>query len=264
MKAIKYHPSFTGRLRNAEHYDLYNVIDKHLESLEEKPAALLPAWNAFRKAFAKEDLLYKDYQRQEDTRAVRIACFERKNAYMALKKLIEAATYSHLPGVKTAGRKLMNILKNYDRFYDVPMNEASALGVNLAQDLKLPQYAAALEQLPGVTEALTYFIRINEYFIERYTLRAVNVEEKRNLGNLHRARLSTDAAFQSLVLTVNVLYLTNESLPTPDPAQGARLSELITFVNSYLRQHKEILMRRNPKYHLSPDAENQLSVSPST
>ncbi|MDR2810686.1 MAG: DUF6261 family protein [Tannerellaceae bacterium] len=252
MKEIKPRPTFVKKLRNAEHFDFYDVIFKHIDAQANKPATLVPEWQIFRTVFEKEDAIYKRHLRQENTELVNQAHEKRRNAYMALKRLAEAGTYSDTPAEKAAGDELIGVIDNYPDIYHAPKNEVSAMSVNLIQDLRLPKHAAAVTLL-GVSNAIDRFDRDNESFIALYADRAYSVGEEKEEGSLKEARELVDNEFVNLINTINVIYRINELQQPKDAEVSAVLSDIILFINSYIYQYETIYSRRNPKYHTSGD-----------
>jgi hypothetical protein len=236
------------RLRNAEHFDFYEIIYTHITWNVQLPSMLLASWNLFKEVFSRENIIYKRYVRQYDTRLVREAHAERRRSYVGLKLFVEAAAYNSTPAVKPAAKELLRVLANYPGIYRAPMTEASAMIRSLVQDLELPRYAA-LVSLVGVGQAVERFKQDNENFILRYTNRACNEEEEKLIGTLYNLRKETDRSFDNLAQAVNVVYRINEMQAEKDPETIETLSELIRFVNSYIRQYETIYTRRNPKFH---------------
>jgi hypothetical protein len=248
------------RLRNAEHFDLFNNIVIYAQDKGIKPQGLLPAWNAFLLSFDKEDKVYKRAARREETAMINAAHKKRKTSYMALKRLVEAATYSETPTVKAAALSLATMMENYIAAYRAPMTEASALIVNLLQDLAKEKNAAHVLLITGATEAISHLTRDNDAFITLFAERTYAEEEQKTEGSLADARVLADQKFMDLVAGINAFYRTNEMQQSKDPEVSATLSDIIMFINSFIHKHEAIYARRNAKYHpdhtpSSPDEE---------
>ncbi|MDR2119097.1 MAG: hypothetical protein LBP25_06150 [Tannerellaceae bacterium] len=100
-------------LRNSEHFDLMESIVTNVEAIGMRPAILLPVWNAFRQAFGREDAICRRTARKATTALV-VAAHERLlGAYMALKRTVEAASYSAVPAVREAAAWLLGMMDNY-------------------------------------------------------------------------------------------------------------------------------------------------------
>jgi hypothetical protein len=259
MKTIRSIRSFARRLRNAEHFDLYVNVVNHLGSITLRPAALQPLWEALAREFDCEDRIYKRYLRKEETRRVNSAHRKRKKACMALKLAVGMGLYGDAPQVEEAARSLKVILDNYADVNRSPMTETSAMIVNLAQDIRLPQYAAAIALLPGAGDAITRLERANELFMNLYYERASGWEDERDAGSLAAARVRVDRQFASLTNAINIYYQANEMQPSKDPGTSETLGGIIHSINSYIRQYEMIYSRRNPRYQ-APAAGDTLSL----
>lgn len=252
MKRILFYPSFTRRLRNAEHYDFYGVIDNHILTLVLKPVMLVPIWETFHNTFMQEDNIYKRFLRKEDTRLVNEAHKERKKAHRALGLVIETGLYSDLPAIQTAAESLVRVVKNYPYISRAPMTEASAMIVNLIQDLRLPKYAPSVT-LIGADEAVERLKHDNETFMTLYAERAYEEEGEKDEGSLSAIRGVTDREFANLTEAINVFYRINEMQHPKDPEVSETLAGIIRFINSYIHQYETIYSRRNPNYRADHD-----------
>jgi hypothetical protein len=243
MTIIKPFRTLVGRLRNAEHFDFYDNIVNHLRDATLKPAGLVPLRDAFVRDFGREDTIYKRYLRQEDTWHVQEARDRRRKSLTALRLAVKTGLYSDQPQVAEAASALTNILNNYSGVYHAPMTEASPMIVNMIQDLKLPQYAAAVA-LTGVASTIDRLREDNDAFMNLYYDRASSWEDERSEGSLREARRQTDRSFTRLAEVVNVFYQANELQQPGDPDVGATLSAVIHAVNTYIHQYETIYARR--------------------
>jgi hypothetical protein len=246
MLEITLTPSFLSRLRNAEHYDLFNNVVIRYRPGGLKPAAIAAIWNAFLQAFDKEDELYKRSAGREETIFIRDANEKRRVSFMAFKRLVEAAAYSETPAVKAAAESLLRVFDNYAQAYYAPMTEASALIVNMLQDINV-KHSAQMALITGSADVFNRLERDNNAFMSLYAGRTYSGEEQKIEGNLRDARIETDKRFNALVGAINAFYYTNEILPTKDPDVSKVLGDAILFINSYLRQYELIYSRRAPK-----------------
>jgi hypothetical protein len=254
MKKIKFYPSLATKLRNAEHFDLMLYVDTTVPAVGVKPAGLSPAWTTFHLNFEKEDAIYKRAAKREETALIKAAHQRRRDSYLACKRLIEAASYSPASDVKDAADLLLEVLDNYKRVYAAPMNEATALYVNLLQDFARPKHAAAVALIPAAAEAIAQLDADNEAFRTIFYARTEGEEEVKEEGSMRDARKATDKAFATLVDAINVFYQMNEMLgASKDQEVSDTLGKLITDINSYLHMHEEAYARRNPDYHAEKD-----------
>jgi hypothetical protein len=252
--SINPHLRLLKNLRNAEHFDLMEYIDTILSAFSIWPAGLAPAWNTFHTAFGKEDHIYKRAARSADTSRI-IAAHERRNkSYMAIRHILEAASYSIVSTIKEAADMLLEMMDNYKGAYSEPMNEVSALYTNLIHDFAKPAYTASLTLIPGATDAVARLNEDNEIFKTIYHTRAQDREEMKEKGTLRNARKETDQAFAALVEDINAFYHINEILGNAGNLElGDTLRSIITDINAYLHQHQMTYVRRCPKYRTEKD-----------
>ena len=252
MHSIIVFAMLVRRLRNAEHFDLFENIVLHGNTLV-LPASVLPSWNVFTGAFHHEDLVFKRPARREETELIQQAHKKRKTSYLAYKRFLEAASYSETTAVQEAAVALLKMLDNYAAAYYAPMTEASALIVNLLEDLEKARYAAMLALLPGAAELVAHIRRDNTAFMDIYSGRTFGEEELKVEGSMSDARKAVDKEFANLADTVNAAYRINELQPNKDPDVSATLANLIMYINSYIHQYEVIYSRRTPNYHSAKD-----------
>ncbi|MDR2119167.1 MAG: DUF6261 family protein [Tannerellaceae bacterium] len=248
MIAIDPQPSFLRRLRNAEHFDLFDTIVRHAKSKGTmKPPGLVPSWTAFLQSFDKEDRIYKRAARREETVLINAAHEKRKNSYRALKYLVEAASFDETPGVKEAARVILRVMENYPALR-APMNEASALFTNFIQDAEKTDHAAKIALITGAGNAIVSLKLHNDAFIDLYAGRSMAEGDDREEGTMGEARTDTDEKFVLLAEDINAFYRANERSASKDAEVSELLSDLIRFINNYLHEHKLIFSRRSGKY----------------
>ncbi|MDR2388166.1 MAG: DUF6261 family protein [Tannerellaceae bacterium] len=252
MKLITNYLTLIRRLRNAEHFDLFENIVEHIRSLTLKPAALVPIWNILSQLFEKEDEIYKRDIKSVETKQINESNEKRKAAFMAFKRHVEAATYDETDAIREAGLALTELTEKYADAYKAPMTEISALIFNMIQDLERPRYAAAVTTL-GLAAAKDRMERENEAFKAIYTERTYNLEETKSKGNMKEIRRQVDAAAVNFTDNVNAFHRTNEMTQPVDQEVKTLLEDIITFFNSYIHQYELIYSRRNPKYHPGKD-----------
>jgi hypothetical protein len=245
MHRIIYRPSFLKRLRNAEHFHLFDSIILYIQEKDEiKPPGLVPVCNDFIRTFGTENKLYKKAVGKEETVLIMEAHRKRKKSYMALKYSVKAAYYSDTASLRSAAGSILEVMRNYSRACYAPLTEASALITNLIEDLEEANRAAKVALIAGAEEAIASLKLHNDTFIARYAGRTLIQEEEKMDGNMQEARILTDQMFDVLADSINAFYRANEMLPAKDAEAGALLYDLILFINSYLRRHETILARR--------------------
>jgi hypothetical protein len=242
---INYKLSLMHCLRNNEHFDLFYVIVKHIQSVGIRPASLLPVWNLFLQAFMKENIIYKQTNKQTETKLIQEMHTKRKKSYIALKCLIEAASYDRNATIAEAASVLWKVIQNYSEAFYIPMTESSSLFVSLIQDLEKEIYADKFTLITGAKAAMENLKLYNENFMTIYKNRALAREEEKIRGTMRNARKVVDRRFAILADSINTFYLANELQTHRDSKVSEALSNIILFVNSYLGQHETILARRS-------------------
>ncbi|MDR1645545.1 MAG: DUF6261 family protein [Tannerellaceae bacterium] len=252
MKQIKAFQTLLRRLRNAEHFDFFDITSKHLEGVTFTSPVLIELRNKFLQDFAREDTIYKRFLRQSDTKTVVEAHEKRRRSQMAFKRLVEMFHYSDTPAEVEAAELLMTVLANYADAYRAPMTETSAMITNMIQDLSAPKFAAAVTLL-GAAAVIERLRQDNETFKELYYERAEGEQNEYEEGSLFEARNHVDLSFAALVNAINVLYQSNEIQRPKDTDLAATLEGVIHTINAYIRQYETIYSRRNAKYHPGGD-----------
>ncbi|MDR1645159.1 MAG: DUF6261 family protein [Tannerellaceae bacterium] len=248
MIAIQFHTSFPGKLRNAEHFDMYKNIRDAIAARALKPLSLLTPWNAFDRSFAKEDVIYKRYFHKIETRHVTEAHENRRIRTMGLKRTLEAGTYNIDPLIKKAAEDLLEVMNNYADILRSPMTEVTAMIFNMIQDMELPKYAADSALVPGAAATIALLEQANNAFNELYLERTGKEEDMKTEGSLSGARRQTDFDGGYLFEAINTFYHANEMSHPKDPEVSAVLSAIIHDVNAIIHRYEAIYARRNPKW----------------
>ncbi|MDR1623777.1 MAG: DUF6261 family protein, partial [Tannerellaceae bacterium] len=201
MSSLRKFLKLVHGLRNAEHFGFYGYVVRLYTPYRALLAELTVVWDAFHVLFEKEDEIFKRNPKQEETGSIRSACEEMHSAFMLIKRTVEAASYDASPTVKAASEKLAFVLGNYVKLPSVAMNEASALAINLVQDLRLPANAPAVATL-GLGTHIDRLEETNEAFQELYLERAKEQESLAEQGNMREIRPLVDKAFDAFAQTL--------------------------------------------------------------
>ncbi|MDR0748219.1 MAG: DUF6261 family protein [Tannerellaceae bacterium] len=232
----------TRHLRNSEHFEFYEEIFEFVEKHKSALGNMLGLWSAFAGVFKKEDRIYKHNRRVAETRLVMEADAKRLNAWMALKRGMEMASYKDDDAQRTAAKTLAFVLDNYRKIRTAPLVEASALIFNLAQDLRRPVYAASVETL-GLTEAVNTLEACNEAFKALYEAREMETERAIMQGNMQYIRPLVDKAFAAFTEALNVFCVISSL--EGKTAEAAALNAIINRINAAILQYKTIYARRS-------------------
>ena len=244
MIKIAYPSTFPKRLRNAEHLNLFENIVLYIQRKGMKPDQLLPLWDDFRQALAKEKKVFRRTALKAETAAIMAAHKKRQQSYAALKFAIKTAGYSESPSAKEAAERLMYVLEKYPDIYNTPLTETSAMLTKITRDMRQQKYALAVA-LTGTANAVDRLRRDNDAFMYLYATRT-NIKEKRKMdGNTTQARVTVDRTFDALAEAINAFYRANEMTRPHDPELQETLSDFILFVNAFFHEHEAIYLRRN-------------------
>jgi hypothetical protein len=229
------------KLRNAEHFGFFEYNVDFIAARQSAIADIKPLWDAFHDLFTKEDTIFKRSQKAEETKPIREAHTKMKNTFMTIKRITEAASYTDDPVQKAAADRLDLVMKNYKQVPSAPMNEASALVINMVQDLLLPVNA------PSVTALSlgTYVDKLDEYnsiFRELYFARAQERESLAEQGTMKEIRSRVDEAFALFTDTLGGIYTV--ALSSGQASKAASLKEIIDSINAIILQYEHIYARR--------------------
>ncbi|MDR1644627.1 MAG: DUF6261 family protein [Tannerellaceae bacterium] len=244
-KQIVNHLSLVKRLRNTEHFDFYENINKRLVARTLTLTELRLFRDDFARAFRTEDTAYKATYRlefKEGTRQVKAVLARRRGAYMELKRGIEMFTYCDDPHRRAAAQELTTVLDHYAGIYQAPMTEASALVTNMIQDMRTERFAPSLQRLQ-LQDTLARLEQVNDEFTTVYFDRASIRQDQSAAVALRAARRHTDLAFEHFATIVNALYRIHLRLNRTSETTAV-LSELITEVNAYIFRYRAIYSRR--------------------
>jgi hypothetical protein len=240
---IANHLTLVKQLRNAEHFDLYENINRYFDESNDALPELAPFYDDFLRIFRTEIELYK-YTLKADTARLNKTHAKRRTAYMALKRSIEASTYSDSPLIRAAAQALGSVMDDYAGLYHAPVTESSALIFNMIEDMRTKRNAPHVALL-GLQDIVARLERENETFKAYYVARTCSSEAYRSKGDLRAVRRRLDLAFGKLAFVANALSLTQARLGANNATRAA-INELILRVNSHIHRYEAIYSRRRP------------------
>lgn len=234
MKSVQPFLSLFTMLRDGENFEVHKIILSYLESIKNKPVAMIALITPYRAAFDYLDIVFKQYKKYIESQKITASNIERKNSYMSLKRAVESAVYSMIPDIKAAGDVLSLIINNYKNVNRKPYADATGIYYNLIQDFTNEQNNPHTVSLQ-LEDTVADLKRHNEDFEAYYSSRSNKKEERRILGAIKTARRETDLVFKELVTYINSAYLINEQ-EMHDDVRETLFEDIINKLNGYIAQ----------------------------
>jgi hypothetical protein len=241
MKTIKKFATLTGNLKNAEHYEFYYEIIRFVRPVSGSLGDLEKLWNTFEYTFNQEDDVYKHSAKAGETKYIKEANAERKNAFTFIKMTIETALRDTATAKKDAAGKLSGILDNYRKILTAPMVDTSALVTNMLQELRQSAHAAALATL-GLAGATDELEALNEKFIDLYAEREKSRGDAERRGTMKEVRLKTDKVFAKFAQALEMSYLI--ALANGNTVAAELSEKIIDTVNDTVKQYEAVYAHR--------------------
>ncbi|MDR1982025.1 MAG: DUF6261 family protein [Tannerellaceae bacterium] len=200
-------------LRSAEHIQYHRSVSvllrKSITHGAGRQLGLTALWNTYHSFYLKEDMIFKQSRRLEETKELVKIDKNRKAAFKAIKYTIMAAIYSQIQAIQATGEKLNYILNNYKDAFRQSYGESIAEITNFIHDLQKPSNEEDVE-LIGLKEAIEALSTINKLFETIYNKRSNDLRSIEEQGTMLQIRSKVDKAYNELVNGINSLYVSNE------------------------------------------------------
>lgn len=192
------------RMNNGAHFAFVsNTYAKasNIAKIKEKATAAL---DSLKTAVAAEDEALKISQKSLLTDEITAADRKRDTLYSAYRKLVKGSLYSPLDDQAEAAKVLYQNLKDYGIDPQMQLDKETGLMTNLIGDLtgKYSSQVATLGLSSYISALNVANGEVNTLIMQRADERGVQVA-----GALRTARTATDAAYKTLIKTVNALLL---------------------------------------------------------
>lgn len=233
------------RMNNGAHFTFVrNVWTKAEDNakVKEKAAA---AVEALKTAVVAEDDALKISQKSLLTDEITAADRKRDTLYSAYRKMVKGSLDSPLEEQAEAAKVLFQNMKDYGIDTQMQLDRETGLIANLVGDL-VEKYASQVKTL-GLTAYVTALETandtVNALIVQRADERGVQVA-----GALRTARTATDAAYKTLVKTVNALLLLEYD-------EG--YDDFVNYMNEEIDRYKQQVLAAKKKTKASTDAEKK-------
>ncbi|MDR1344107.1 MAG: DUF6261 family protein [Tannerellaceae bacterium] len=240
MKKVKNYSKVVYVLKNAEHFDFHEYVCDTAKSFLPTIPEMSPTWSALNLLFKEEDVIFKTSARSIETKYIKEAGVKRHDVFMMFSKRVSAGIVSYEKDEKEAATKLKEVLDNYKSINSSPMTETSALITNMLQDLDLPRYSDAVDELE-ITNVVAKLKAVNDEFREIYMKRAQNLENAEVRGSMTTIRHKVDKALRVFVNDIEMIYISRELSGSKNLAD---ISVLIDNINAIIDQFARILSHR--------------------
>jgi hypothetical protein len=224
-------------MRNGDHFEFYREITKLVTSFEDNLGDLIRLWIILIQTFEKEDKIFKRNLKAPETEEANKIDRERMKVFQLIKLRVRATFYDIPPDEHADAVALDFLLKNYKEIPTATLTEASALIVNLVQDLRRPRYATHVATL-GLTGTVDRLEAVNEAFEAIYVQREHNVGNALRQGNMKRIRPQVDKAFSHFIEGLEIFY--NIARLNGNTTGIATCGAIIDGINNIIHQYNNI------------------------
>lgn len=231
-------------------------LEKHSESLtkndEKSVSKTSDLVAAFKKAFAAEDIVFKQSQSSLISKDIAETDSLRDSLYAAFKKNVKS--YLGFPNAEkaNAAKKLNKSIKTYRVNVKAQMDKVTGELTNLVDDLE-NALSAEVETL-GLTDFVNHLKEANN---QVKTLLAERTEERKTLqvGALKAARNATDKAYRTLIAQLNALAIV---------FGDADYADFFSTVNGEITRFKRQVLKQKGSSRTSDGSEPSESSSDSS
>ena len=225
------------RLRTEEDFGFLKLILAETENLpaEETPSILTAAVNSFETAFNAFDAALKASATNPATASATDADVERDQSWRGINAYVKAMCSHPTDDVASAATEAKSLFDKYGDPTSLAQTEESGVLHNLLQDLE------AFDSSKRTSLALDVWIadlKTKEEAFLAVAARRTEADAARQVGIVKETRTAAEAAYRSLVDTVNALAMINGD---------ADYATFIEHVNAIIERQKGILKARKTR-----------------
>ena len=225
------------RLRTEEDFGFLKLVLAETENLpaEETPSILTAAVNSFETAFNAFDAALKASATNPATASATDADVERDQSWRGINAYVKAMCNHPTDDVASAATEAKSLFDKYGDPTSLAQTEESGVLHNLLQDLE------AFDSAKRTSLALDVWIadlKTKEEAFLAVAARRTEADAARQVGIVKETRTAAEAAYRSLVDTVNALAMINGD---------ADYATFIEHVNAVIERQKGILKARKTR-----------------
>ena len=225
------------RLRTEEDFGFLKLVLAETENLpaEETPSILTAAVNSFETAFNAFDAALKASATNPATASATDADVERDQSWRGINAYVKAMCSHPTDDVASAATEAKSLFDKYGDPTSLAQTEESGVLHNLLQDLE------AFDSLKRTSLALDVWIadlKTKEEAFLAAAARRTEADAARQVGIVKETRTAAEAAYRSLVDTVNALAMINGD---------AEYATFIEHVNAVIERQRTILRARTTR-----------------
>ena len=225
------------RLRTEEDFGFLKLVLAETENLpaEETPSILTAAVNSFETAFNAFDAALKASATNPATASATDADVERDQSWRGINAYVKAMCSHPTDDVASAATEAKSLFDKYGDPTSLAQTEESGVLHNLLQDLE------TFDSAKRTSLALDVWIadlKTKEEAFLAAAARRMEADAARQVGIVKETRTAAEAAYRSLVDTVNALAMINGD---------AEYATFIEHVNAVIERQKSILKARTTR-----------------
>ena len=225
------------RLRTEEDFGFLKLVLAETENLpaEETPSILTAAVNSFETAFNAFDAALKASATNPATASATDADVERDQSWRGINAYVKAMCNHPTDDVASAATEAKSLFDKYGDPTSLAQTEESGVLHNLLQDLE------AFDSAKRTSLALDVWIadlKTKEEAFLAAAARRMEADAARQVGIVKETRTAAEAAYRSLVDTVNALAMINGD---------ADYATFIEHVNAVVERQRTILRARTTR-----------------
>ena len=225
------------RLRTEEDFGFLKLVLAETENLpaEETPSILTTAVNSFETAFNAFDAALKASATNPATASATDADVERDQSWRGINAYVKAMCSHPTDDVASAATEAKSLFDKYGDPTSLAQTEESGVLHNLLQDLE------AFDSTKRTSLALDVWIadlKTKEEAFLAVAARRTEADAARQVGIVKETRTAAEAAYRSLVDTVNALAMINGD---------AEYATFIEHVNAVIERQKAISKARSTR-----------------
>ena len=229
-----------SRAKNAQHVQFMSSVLARIPQETAAKYGFTTQWTAFSTAEGDESYCFQPEKGYMTTPDIVLADDFRDKVFYFYKQLAKVyADYCPDAEKQKAGRNLYFVFNGNPRTAKEDLTSETAILTDLVEKLRVDPYLSALSQL-GIESAPDEIEAANQAFIEEYDKRSTQVRERSFAFNMRTLRPITDAAYDELTQTINILYAANE-LVAKDETTRTELGKLIDDVNDVVVNFRRII-----------------------
>jgi hypothetical protein len=239
-------PLRTDRLRNAEYYKFFMVVNSVIDPFVLETYRLTKTSDVVQSLFERMSKIFRVNTSFFTTPDIENDDHARDAYFIGFKGYVNSFTYFGTTEEKEAGAIIEHLMKPYRNANSSTYQENTALLYKFIVDLGAEKYADAIATLK-LADRITELGNLNKKFDETFNLRSGDRLDKAQTVNFRALRVEMDLAYSNFREIVNANCRVFDTFESPGPIKD--FEPFITTINKAVVEMQLAIARRSGGSH---------------